>query len=100
MFLLAIGVANAQTEKTAVANVQETEVVAQEQVEQEKAEIKHDALPSKVQEVLKSDRFNTWEVSKAYEMTDKKDKKVYEVVLTNGEKKATYKFDAEGKTIG
>ncbi len=108
MFLLAIGAANAQTETTQVANVQETEVqesvatdVQIEQVEQdEKSEIKFDALPSNVQEVLESDRFNTWDVSKVYEMTDEKDKKVYEVVLTNGEKKATYKFDAEGKTIG
>lgn len=118
MFLFAIGVANAQTESTEAADVQEVvevqeadavvqdqavvaaEVVA-EQVEQDaKTEIKADALPDKVQEILKSDRFNTWDVSKAYEMTDDKDRKIYEVVLTNGEKKATYKFDAEGKTIG
>lgn len=119
MFLLAIGVANAQTAETTevevVENVQdavevqpadavadeavviETEEVVVEQNEK-KLEIKPDALPSKVQEILKSDRFNTWDVSKAYEKTDDEGKKVYEVVLTNGEKKATYNFDAEGNT--
>jgi len=115
MFLLAIGISHAQTaEKTdMVENVQqkvqpadavieevvatETEAVIIEQ-DEKKLEIKADALPAKVQEILKSDRFNTWDVSKTYEMTDDKGQKLYEVVLTNGEKKATYKFDAEGNT--
>lgn len=95
MLFLAVGVANAQTEKVAVKEAQQTQVVDQDK----KVEIKQDALPVKVQEVLKSDRFNTWDISKVYE-TAKGEEKVYEVVLQNGEKKATYKFDADGKTIG
>lgn len=115
MFLFAIGVAQAQTAETneMVENVQqvqaeevqaveevvvtEIEAVAVEQ-DQKRLEIKADALPAKVQETLKSDRFNTWQVSQAFEITGDKDQKLYEVVLTNGEKKATYKFDAEGNT--
>lgn len=115
MFLFAIGVAQAQTAETneMVENVQqvqaeevqaveevvvtETEAVAVEQ-DQKRLEIKADALPAKVQETLKSDRFNTWQVSQVYEITGDKDQKLYEVVLTNGEKNATYKFDAEGNT--
>ncbi len=95
MFLLAVGTANAQTEKTEPAKVQQTERVQDEK----KMEIKQDALPAKVQETLKSDTYKSWEVSKVYETTKGK-AKMYEVVLMNGEKKATYTFDAEGKTIG
>ena len=95
MFLLAVGTANAQTEKTEPAKAQQIEQV-QDEV---KTEIKQDALPAKVQETLKSDKFQSWDVSKAYEMTKGKER-MYEVVLSNGEKTATYTFDSEGKTIG
>lgn len=94
MLFLAVGVSNAQTEKV-VKETKETHVVEQDT----KVEIKAEALPDEVLEVLKSDRFNTWDISRVYE-TAKGDKKIYEVVLKNGEKKATYKFDEEGKTIG
>jgi len=93
MLFLAVGVANAQTEKS-VKEAQQTQVV-----EQDKVEVSQDDLPVTLQEVLKSDRFNSWDVSKIYEVTKGKEK-TYEVILMNGEKKATYKFDAEGKTIG
>ena len=32
-------------------------------------------------------------------LTNKLKDKIYEVLLTNGEKKATFKFDAEGNSI-
>ena len=112
MLFLAVGVSNAQTEEVVVTEAPQVEAVAVEEAEEvnetvqaqvadqeDRVEIKQDDLPVKVQEILKSDRFNTWDVSKVYE-TSKDEKKVYEVVLQNGEKKATYKFDAEGKTIG
>lgn len=95
VMFLAIGVANAQTEK----NTHEAQPTQQVDQTRDKVEIKRDALPERVKEVIKSDRFNTWDVSKVYETTEK-NKKVYEVVFKNGEKTATYKFDEEGKTIG
>ena len=95
MLFLAVGVANAQTEKTVKEAAPQTQTVDQDK----KVEIKQEALPEAVLDVLKSDRFNTWDVSRVYESM-KGDKKIYEVVLMNGEKKATYKFDEEGKTIG
>ena len=114
ILFLAVGVSNAQTSEATANEAQATQAVKPDEqveavqaeaevvevVEQEsKKEIKQDDLPAKVQEVLKSDRFNTWDVSKVYE-TSKDEKKVYEVVLMNGEKKATFKFDEDGKTIG
>lgn len=95
VMFLAIGVANAQTEK----NVKEAQQTQQVDQTREKVEIKRDALPEQVKEVIKSDRFNSWDVSKVYETTER-NQKVYEVVFKNGEKTATYKFDEEGKTIG
>jgi len=114
ILFLAVGVSNAQTSEATANEAQATQAVKPDEqveavqaesevvevVEQEsKKEIKQDDLLAKVQEVLKSDRFNTWDVSKVYE-TSKDEKKVYEVVLMNGEKKATFKFDEDGKTIG
>src|SRR5690554_7714325 len=114
ILFLAVGVSNAQTSEATANEAQATQAVnPDEQVEAvqaeaevvevveraSKKEIKQDDLPAKVLEVLKSDRFNTWDVSKVYE-TSKDEKKVYEVVLMNGEKKATFKFDEDGKTIG
>lgn len=93
MFLLTVGVVNAQ--------VEEVETVKVVKVQQdEKTEITKADLPEKVIEILESDRFNTWDVTRVFEMTNDKKEKVYEVVLKNGEKKATFKFDAEGNTKG
>ena len=110
MLFLAVGVSNAQTQESVVNETEQSELVQEatepqnveeaEAVDQDnKVEIKKEALPEAVLDILKSDRFNTWDVSRAYEIV-KGDKKIYEVVLMNGEKKATYKFDEEGKTIG
>jgi len=96
MIILSAGVATAQVEER-----EGVEAVQVEQVQQEeKTEIKEADLPEEVKEILNSDRFNTWDVSRVYEMTNAKKEKIYEVVLKNGEKNATFKFDAEGKTIG
>ena len=95
VFLLSIGVASAQEHKT------EKAPAATEQVQQEKqVEIAADKLPATVQNTLKSEKFKDWKVANAYEINTDAKQKMYEVVLTNGEKKATYKFDENGKVVG
>ncbi len=95
VLLLSAGVASAQTGKT------EKAFVATEQVQQEKqVEIEADKLPDAVQKTLLSEKFQDWKVGKAYEINTDSKQKMYEVVLTNGEKEATYKFDENGKVVG
>lgn len=95
VFLLSVGVASAQVTKT------EKPVTATEQVQQEKqVEIAADKLPASIQSTLKTEKFSDWKVGKAYEIKTDANQKMYEVVLTNGEKKATYKFDENGKVVG
>lgn len=95
VFLLSVGVASAQTEKT------EKTPVATEQVQQQnQVEIAADKLPATVQKTLQSEKFKDWKVGKAYEINTDAKQKMYEVVLINGEKKATYKFDENGKVVG
>ncbi len=93
IFILSAGAVSAQIEES------ETNSESIEQVtQQEKKEVKKEELPEKVQTALKSDDYKGWTVNKAYE-TKNGDEMMYEIVLTNGEQKATYTFDEKGNTI-
>jgi uncharacterized protein YxeA len=98
LFFLAIGIANAQTEKD--QEDMDNPAIEQEVV-QERTEIEQKDLPKMVKNTLKSEKFNGWKVDKAYKMKDGREM-VYEVELMNEkmeEKKATYKFNEDGEVI-
>lgn len=93
--LLSAGVANAQTDKTNNSKANMEQVQDQKQVE-----INPEKLPAPIQKALKTDKFEGWKISKAYKVESKSVDNRYKLILSNGKKKAEYKFDENGKVVG
>lgn len=95
VFLLSIGVATAQVQQK--DNVKAKTEQVQKQVKQ--VEISTEKLPAAIQKTLETEKFADWKISKAYKVDVKSANPEYKVVLTNGEKKAEYTFDKNGKIV-
>lgn len=93
LMLLTYG-ASAQTEKTVKDNKATEEVQQQE----ERTKIERDQIPNAVKETLNQVEYKDFEIDSAYKIK-KGDRTYYEVVVTNGEKRSTFKFDEEGKKV-
>lgn len=93
VFLLSIGVATAQVQQKDNAKTEQV----QKQVKQ--VEISTEKLPAAIQKTLETEKFADWKISKAYKVDVKSANPEYKVVLTNGEKKAEYTFDKNGKIV-
>ncbi|MDF9800105.1 hypothetical protein OKW21_005368 [Catalinimonas alkaloidigena] len=67
-------------------------------LQDQRTEIKYEALPEAVRTAFENSQYGQWEVSKVYEITTEEGAQ-YELTISDGTQNGTLIFDAEGNII-